>query len=238
LEENVSEETTLNDENTNLRDERDQLRDNREQLVVDRIDELQTNLNEIKSSDVLRQVQDLQEQLLLVEMENVNEMITPNDENEKGVGTVQLRDEREQLVDHIDKLQADLNEIKSSDMILQLQDLQEELQLLLGRDENQNLRDERLTQAQPNRHEPNPTSSMPESSGISKSRKKAGRTANRGWPGRQARSTIPNPTSSTRESLRTSKSRKKAGMRLRRSRTARSKPTPTQTSDYSRTNRT
>jgi exosome complex RNA-binding protein Csl4 len=132
LEENVSEETTLNDENTNLRDERDQLRDNREQLVVDRIDELQTNLNEIKSSDVLRQVQDLQEQLLLVEMENVNEMITPNDENEKGVGTVQLRDEREQLVDHIDKLQADLNEIKSSDMILQLQDLQEELQLLEG----------------------------------------------------------------------------------------------------------
>jgi 50S ribosomal subunit-associated GTPase HflX len=99
---------------------------------VDRIDELQTNLNEIKSSDVLRQVQDLQEQLLLVEMENVNEMITPNDENEKGVGTVQLRDEREQLVDHIDKLQADLNEIKSSDMILQLQDLQEELQLLEG----------------------------------------------------------------------------------------------------------
>jgi exosome complex RNA-binding protein Csl4 len=131
-EKNVSEETTLNDENANLRDERDQLRDNREQLVVDRIDELQTNLNEIKSSDVLRQVQDLQEQLLLVEMENVNEMITPNDENEKGVGTVQLRDEREQLVDHIDKLQADLNEIKSSDMILQLQDLQEELQLLEG----------------------------------------------------------------------------------------------------------
>jgi exosome complex RNA-binding protein Csl4 len=130
-EKNVSEETTLNDENANLRDERDQLRDNREQLV-DRIDELQTNLNEIKSSDVLRQVQDLQEQLLLVEMENVNEMITPNDENEKGVGTVQLRDEREQLVDHIDKLQADLNEIKSSDMILQLQDLQEELQLLEG----------------------------------------------------------------------------------------------------------
>jgi hypothetical protein len=66
---------------------------------VDRVDELQTDLNEIKSSHVLWQVQDLQEhlneikssdmilqlqdwqeELQLLEMENVNDMITLNDE--------------------------------------------------------------------------------------------------------------------------------------------------------------
>jgi hypothetical protein len=70
------------DENANLGDETDQSRDDREQLVNCILDEPQSDLNEIKSSDVLRQIQDLQEQLQRVETENVNERRTLNDESE------------------------------------------------------------------------------------------------------------------------------------------------------------
>jgi hypothetical protein len=114
---------TLNDENACLRDERDQF--------VERIDELQTGLNEIISSDVVRQVQDLQEQVQLGEMENTIEVTTMNDENEiLRLERDHLQDEREQFVDRISKSQADLYEITSSDVTGQVQELQEHVHVL------------------------------------------------------------------------------------------------------------
>jgi chromosome segregation ATPase len=136
--ENVNDVLTLNVENEHLRDERQQF--------VERIEELQTDLQDIKSSDVMRQVQDLQEQVNILESENVNDVLTLNVENEY------LQGVRQQFVERIEELTTDLNAIKASDVIQQVQDLQEQVQLeemenahdmTTLSDENENLRDER-----------------------------------------------------------------------------------------------
>jgi hypothetical protein len=129
--ENANQVRTLYADNENLRDERQQF--------VARIVELQTDLKDIKSSDVIRQVHDLQE----LERENANEVKTLYAENET------LRDERAQFVARIREWQtSDLKDIKSSHVFRQVQDLQElereyanEVKILYA--ENETLQDER-----------------------------------------------------------------------------------------------
>jgi aspartate 1-decarboxylase len=109
--ENADEVRTLYDQNENLRDGRQQF--------VAHILELQTDLKNIKAAGVIRQ-----EQVQILESENADEVRTLYDQNEN------LRDDRQQFVACILELQTDLKDIKSSDVIRQVQELQEQVLIL------------------------------------------------------------------------------------------------------------